>query len=60
MTYNEIKPIIEFLIMKSEDRRQDTIDDIIWDTIGHLENKQELFETICENGAFGWLEETED
>jgi hypothetical protein len=55
MKYEQIKPEIIEEILNSDDKGQDTIDGIIWDIINQFDNKEELWEEILEDGAFGWL-----
>ena len=52
----EIKSLIENYIDENGSISQEQIDEFIWDVIGELDNSAELFEEICNNGAFGSYE----
>jgi hypothetical protein len=56
----EIKSLIENYIDENGSISQEQIDEFIWDVIGELDNSAELFEEICNNGAFGSYECSED
>ena len=55
-TTEEIKSLIENYIDENGSISQEQIDEFIWDVIGELDNSAELFEEICNNGAFGSYE----
>jgi arginine decarboxylase-like protein len=52
----QIKSLIENYIDENGSISQEQIDEFIWDVIGELDNSDELFEEICNNGAFGSYE----
>jgi hypothetical protein len=52
----EIITLIEDRIDDCIEIDQSDIDDIIWDVIGGLENKEELWDIILEHGAYGSYE----
>jgi hypothetical protein len=56
----EIKSLIENYIDENGSISQEQIDEFIWDVIGELDNSAELFDEICNNGAFGSYECSED
>jgi hypothetical protein len=54
-TQMEIKSLIKNYINENGSISQEQIDEFIWDIIGELDNSDDLFEEICNEGAFGWL-----
>jgi hypothetical protein len=51
----EIESLIKNYINENGSISQEQIDEFIWDIIGELDNSYDLFEEICNEGAYGWL-----
>ena len=52
----EIKLLIENYISKNGGISQEQIDEFIWDVIGEAcYNTDDIYDEICDEGAFGWL-----